>query len=162
MAPLGNKPGAKPWRPDGLRACVDCGLLKSRNEFVRIRECVDGYYRRCRVCRNRRARERYYSSPEIRAAEIARSSRNGARRRVEARTSADGSPGGYVLGLLGSRRATGLSQRALAERAGLSPDTVGHLERGDYPARRRTITVLAIALGMPERELHVSVNRPHI
>jgi hypothetical protein len=134
MAALGNKPGAKPWRSDGLRACVDCGLLKSRDEFVRIRDCVDGYYGRCRVCRNRRARERYRSSPEIRAAEIARSSRNGARRRVEAHASPDWSPGGYVLGLQDARRAARLSQRALAEQAGLSPDTVGHLERCEYPA----------------------------
>jgi ribosome-binding protein aMBF1 (putative translation factor) len=160
MAALGNKPGAKPWRPDGRRACVDCGLLKSRDDFVRIRECVDGYYGRCRVCRNRRARERYHSSPEIRAAEIARSSRNGARRRVEASASSDRFPSGYVLGLRNARRAAGLSQRALAERAGLSPDTVGHLERCEYPARRRTITVLGDALGIPKSELQVSVTRP--
>jgi DNA-binding XRE family transcriptional regulator len=158
MAPLGNKPVAIPWRPDGLRACVDCGLLKARDDFVRIRECVDGYYGRCRVCRNRRAREWYHSSHEIRAAEIARSSRNGARRRVEARASAEHS--GYVLGLLCARRAAGLSQRGLAERAGLSPDTVGHLERADYPARRLTIKVLADTLGVPFRELRVSLTRP--
>jgi ribosome-binding protein aMBF1 (putative translation factor) len=159
MATLGNRPGAKPWPPDGRRACVDCGLLKSRDEFVRIRESVDGYYGRCRVCRNRRARERYHSSPEIRAAEIARSSRNGARQRVEVRASADWSPGDYVIGLLDARRAAGLSRRALAERAGLSPDTVWHLERRDYPARRRTITVLATALGIPKTELQVSASR---
>jgi ribosome-binding protein aMBF1 (putative translation factor) len=161
IAVLGNKPGARPWRPDGLRTCVDCGLLKSRDDFVRIIECTEGYYGRCRVCRNRRARERYHSSAEIRAAEIARSSRNGARRRVEARATADWSPGGYVLGLLNARRAAGLNQRALAERAGLSPDTVGHLERADYPARPPTIKALATALGIAESELHVSVGRPH-
>jgi ribosome-binding protein aMBF1 (putative translation factor) len=144
----------------GLRACVDCGLLKSRDDFVRIRQCVDGYYGRCRVCRNRRARERYHSSPEIRAAEIARSSRNGARRLVEARASADWSPGGYVFGLLDARRAAGLSQRALAERAGLSPDTVGHVERADYRALRPTIKALADAFGIPDRELKVSATRP--
>jgi hypothetical protein len=112
------------------------------------------------VCRNRQARERYHSGAEIRAAEIARSSRNGARRRVEARASADWSPGGYILGLLDARRAAGLRQRALAERAGLSPDSVGHLERADYPARRPTITVPADALGIPEGELEWSVTRP--
>jgi ribosome-binding protein aMBF1 (putative translation factor) len=127
---------------------------------VRIRQCLDGHYGRCRVCRNRRARERYHSSPEIRGAKIARSSRNRARRRVEARASADWSPGGYVLGLRDARRAAGLSQRALAERAGLSPDTVGHLERADYPARRLTIKVLADTLGVPFRELRVSLTRP--
>jgi ribosome-binding protein aMBF1 (putative translation factor) len=128
VATLGISPAQNPWRPDGLRACVDCGLLKSRDD----------------------------------RAEIERGSRNWARRRVEARASADWSPGGYILGLQGARRAAGLSQRALAERAGLSSDTVGHLERAGYPARRLTITVLATALGIVVTELHISTSRPHV
>jgi hypothetical protein len=44
--------------------------------FVRIKARHEGCYGRCRVCRNRRALERYRSRPKIRAAEIARSSRN--------------------------------------------------------------------------------------
>jgi hypothetical protein len=84
MAPLGNKPGAKPRRDDGLRTYVDCGLDKPLDQHTRIVACAEGWYGRCRVCRNRRARERYHSSREIRAAEIARANRNAKRRRAEA------------------------------------------------------------------------------
>jgi hypothetical protein len=159
MALLGNKPGAKPRRDDGLRTCVDCGLDKPLDQYTRIVACLEGWYGRCRACRarrewernnpgqqyddylerkatgqrepsepalppgmrtrkdcgqvkllkteftpikacregwygrchecrNRRARERYHSSPEIRASDSARASKNGklqrARRRAEA------------------------------------------------------------------------------
>jgi hypothetical protein len=43
---------------------------------VPIKASKLGWYGTCRVCRARRARERYHSSPEIRAAEIARASKN--------------------------------------------------------------------------------------
>ena len=73
----------------------------------------------------------------------------------------DGSPGEFAgerEGAFGARlrrarEAAGLSQEELAERAGLSPNTVGGLERGEhrrpYPA---TIRALAEALGMTEAE----------
>jgi hypothetical protein len=60
-----------------MRSCTDCGETKPIDCFVRR---LDGQpnavYPRCRVCRNRRARERYHSTPEVRAAEIARSLKN--------------------------------------------------------------------------------------
>jgi predicted ATPase/transcriptional regulator with XRE-family HTH domain len=52
-----------------------------------------------------------------------------------------------------AREAAGLAQEELAERAGLSPNTIGGLERGEhrrpYPA---TIRVLADALGLNDAE----------
>ena len=45
-----------------------------------IKSTRTGVYGRCRACRNKRARERYHSSPEIRAAEVARAWRNKLRR----------------------------------------------------------------------------------
>lgn len=71
-----------------MRVCAECGETKPLDAFVAIKPIPlkrrPGYvYSRCRVCRNRRARERYRSSPEIRAAEIARATRNRLRRRVE-------------------------------------------------------------------------------
>ncbi len=73
----------------------------------------------------------------------------------------DGSPGEFAgerEGAFGARlrrarEAAGLSQEELAERAGLSPNTVGGLERGEhrrpYPA---TIRALADALGLTDSE----------
>jgi ribosome-binding protein aMBF1 (putative translation factor) len=107
------------------------------------------------------ARERYHSSPEIHAAEIARSSRNQVRRLAEARASTGWSPGGYVRGLLNARRAAGLTQHELAVRAGLAADTVGRLERGEYQARGPTIEALANALGIPDGALRVSLTPAH-
>ena len=85
MTLLGVKSCRKPKRADGLRRCEHCGLAKRPDEFVRIKACREGWYGRCRVCRNRRARERYHSTPEIRTAEIARASRNGKLRRERQR-----------------------------------------------------------------------------
>src|SRR6478672_7268598 len=52
-----------------------------------------------------------------------------------------------------AREAAGLAQEELAERAGLSPNTVGGLERGEHrhphPA---TVRALASALGLSEAE----------
>ena len=47
------------------------------------------------------------------------------------------------------RRAAGLTQEALAERAGLSPEGIGALERGVRPraASAETVALLADALG---------------
>lgn len=70
-----------------MRTCTECGHEKTVDSFVAIKPTMNrrpGHvYGRCRECRNRRARERYHSSPEIRAAEIARAWRNKQRRRAE-------------------------------------------------------------------------------
>jgi hypothetical protein len=67
-------------RNPGMRTCTDCGQTKLLDCFVRIKQRHSARYGRCRDCRNRRARERYHSTPEIRAAEIARAWRNKLRR----------------------------------------------------------------------------------
>lgn len=66
-----------------MRRCTDCGLVKPLDDehFLPIKACRRGWYGRCRECRNRRARERYHSTAEIRQAEIARSQRNNLKRR---------------------------------------------------------------------------------
>jgi len=51
------------------------------------------------------------------------------------------------------RRARELSQRALAEKAGLSEKHVGEIERGRRFPRLRTIAALEHALGLPPGEL---------
>jgi hypothetical protein len=58
------------------RTCTECGSTKPIDAFQHIKSTKSGYFGRCRACRNARARERYHSTLEIRAAEIARSSRN--------------------------------------------------------------------------------------
>ena len=58
------------------RTCTECGLTKPIDAYLHIKSTKTGFLGRCRACRNARARERYHSTPEIRAAEIARSSRN--------------------------------------------------------------------------------------
>jgi hypothetical protein len=65
-----------PTPPAPFRTCVDCGLTKPIDEHTPIKATAFGYYGRCRVCRARRKRERYHSTPEIRAAEVARASKN--------------------------------------------------------------------------------------
>jgi hypothetical protein len=58
---------------------------KPLDAFVPIKARRASYYGRCRSCRSRRARERYHSNAEARAAEIARSLRNKRRRAAERR-----------------------------------------------------------------------------
>jgi hypothetical protein len=58
------------------RTCTECGLTKPIDAFLHIKSTKQGFFGRCRACRNARARARYHSTLEIRAAEIARSSRN--------------------------------------------------------------------------------------
>jgi hypothetical protein len=60
----------------GVLTCKECGTTRPLDEFVHIRRSQQAYYGRCRACRNARARARYYSTPEIRAAEIARAQKN--------------------------------------------------------------------------------------
>jgi len=62
-------------RPNTRRNAFQITQIKSTNTV----------YGRCRDCRNARARERYHSSPQVRAAEIARASRNGRVRRLRRR-----------------------------------------------------------------------------
>lgn len=57
-----------------------------------------------------------------------------------------------VPGLPSLRRQAGLSQRALAERAGLGRNTISRLEQGAN-ARYETITLLAQALQIPPTRL---------
>ena len=65
----------------------------------------------------------------------------------------EGQGDSFGVRLRRAREAAGLSQEELAERAGLSPNTVGGLERGEhrrpYPA---TIRALADALGLTDAE----------
>jgi hypothetical protein len=58
-----------------MRTCTDCNTNKPASEFLPIRG-TPYVYGRCRECRNTRAMERYHSTPEVRAAEIARSWKN--------------------------------------------------------------------------------------
>jgi hypothetical protein len=69
------RPRAK-RQPPTERTCTECGLTKPIERFVHIAATMYGFHGRCRTCRNRRARERYYSSSEIHAAEVGRASRN--------------------------------------------------------------------------------------
>lgn len=57
------------------RRCMECGALRPIRAFISIRG-RPGYYSRCRLCRNARARTRYWSSAEILAAERERARRN--------------------------------------------------------------------------------------
>jgi DNA-binding XRE family transcriptional regulator len=41
------------------RVCTDCGMAKSIDSFTPIKSTRTGHYGRCRICRNKRARERY-------------------------------------------------------------------------------------------------------
>lgn len=81
-AKAGYLPRPKVLRaPPAERTCTQCGLTKPIVEFVHICRTRTGYYGKCRTCRNAAARARYRSSPEIRAADIARSRRNKLARR---------------------------------------------------------------------------------
>src|SRR5438270_3075277 len=52
------------------------------------------------------------------------------------------------------RRAAGLTQEELAERAGVSPRSISELERGGaHIPRRDTVTMLARALGLRGKDL---------
>jgi transcriptional regulator with XRE-family HTH domain len=51
------------------------------------------------------------------------------------------------------RRENALSQQALAERSGVSADTIVKLERGQREAQPQTLGRLAEALGVEPREL---------
>ena len=77
----------------GVLTCTDCAQTRPLAQFVRIRQSREAYYGRCRICRARRARERYNSKPDVRAAEIARAWKNKqdrrSRRRLQAAAAMD-------------------------------------------------------------------------
>jgi hypothetical protein len=64
-----------------VKTCTDCAKPKPVAEFVPISGTLR-FYGRCKACRNARARARYWSMPEIRAAEIARAWKNKVKRRT--------------------------------------------------------------------------------
>ncbi len=69
-------------------------------------------------------------------------------------------PAGFGDLLRGHRRAAGLTQEALAERAGLSPRSISEMERGgEHVPRRDTVHLLVRALGLaePDRETFVEL-----
>jgi len=81
--------------PPTERVCRDCHLLKPIEAYTPIKATKTGHYGRCRVCRNKRARERYHADPEERQRQIARARRNQLRRlswkdQLEAFTAAGG------------------------------------------------------------------------
>ncbi len=51
------------------------------------------------------------------------------------------------------RRKAALSQQELAERSGMTQETISRLERGHHAARGRTVRKLADALGVEPKEL---------
>ncbi|HIG52719.1 MAG TPA: XRE family transcriptional regulator [Candidatus Handelsmanbacteria bacterium] len=51
--------------------------------------------------------------------------------------------------IIAMRKDSGLSQQTLAERAGLSVDSVGKLERGEQLVSLKTLNKLCQALGIP-------------
>src|SRR6266566_9991180 len=60
----------------GVLTCTACGETKPLAAFVRIKQSRDAYYGRCRACRAERARQRYQTVPQERAAQIQRVQRN--------------------------------------------------------------------------------------
>ena len=74
-APIAREP-KRAQRPPSERRCKDCGLVKPIAAYVPIKQSRTGVYGRCRVCRARRARERYQSDPAEREAQKARVRRN--------------------------------------------------------------------------------------
>ena len=84
---LTGSPGLDASIDEPLRTCTDCGGLRPTRAFLPIAG-TPYVYGRCRLCRNRRKKERYYSTPDILAAERARS-----RRRKQLRKHRAGSDG---------------------------------------------------------------------
>jgi hypothetical protein len=48
------------------RTCRECGVTRPLLEYTPIKACKRGWYGKCRVCRARRARERYWAERERR------------------------------------------------------------------------------------------------
>jgi hypothetical protein len=62
------------------RTCADCGETKGLEMFQRIKATKNGFYGRCRACRAKRARQRYWADPKEREAQVQRVRRNRLRR----------------------------------------------------------------------------------
>ena len=79
--------------PPGTKVCRECGETKPESAFLPVKG-TPYLYLKCRVCRAKRAKERYYKSPEIHEAEVARARKNGRarrlRRRLQAAAAVDG------------------------------------------------------------------------
>ncbi len=83
------KPATKVTRRSPTeRTCTDCGKTKPIEEFVPIRACKQGWYGRCRVCRAKRARERYQTDPQARERDKLRVRRTRERKRLRQLASA--------------------------------------------------------------------------
>src|SRR5215469_1831767 len=67
---------ARPRPAPATRTCTDRGAIKAIAEFTPIAACRSGWYGRCRKCRARRGRERYWADPAEREAQKARVRRN--------------------------------------------------------------------------------------
>ena len=66
--------------------------------------------------------------------------------KVQTRPVSPRSLGGYLVGLAAAREAAGLNKKELAQRAGLSRETVSRIERLKRPAEPATVRALASAL----------------
>jgi transcriptional regulator with XRE-family HTH domain len=66
-----------------FKRCKNCGALRPVRAFPAIRG-TPYVYLQCRVCRARRARERYHADPQERATQIRRAQRNRLKRRQAA------------------------------------------------------------------------------
>jgi len=75
--------GPRAKQTDGMRTCSDCGETKSLVAYTPITSCIQGWYGRCRVCRARRARERYHADPQERMRQIERVRRNRIKRQLQ-------------------------------------------------------------------------------
>ncbi len=79
---LRQRPRPRPPAPLRLeRTCTECGQTLPLQALVRIQSRRNAVYGRCRVCRARRARERYQNDPAEREAQKATVRRNRARRK---------------------------------------------------------------------------------
>jgi transcriptional regulator with XRE-family HTH domain len=66
-----------------FKRCKNCGALRPVRAFPALRG-TPYVYLQCRVCRARRARERYHADPQERATQIRRAQRNRLKRRQAA------------------------------------------------------------------------------
>jgi hypothetical protein len=76
----------------GVLTCTTCGETKPVGGFVRIKQTREAYYGQCKACRAKKAQERYYRSPEIHEAEVARARDNARARRLRRRLEAGDRP----------------------------------------------------------------------
>src|SRR5215831_12094699 len=85
-----------------VRTCAECGLVRVVAEFIAIRSRAASWYGRCRVCRAKRARERYWADPDERERQKARVQRNCLRRKAAAATSIETCDRWHAIGVFRS------------------------------------------------------------